>query len=325
MGQSSSRNYTYQQYFNAIQTSGNNNSLNSVDLNSLDPYEVLSVPKNFTWEELKNGYRKAALLTHPDKNGGNDRVFNYVTKCFETLAIEFKKRDADKPHHMLKEQSKNFFLDQQNSIPHPSEVFNRDVPFEERFNKTFDICKVNNEEMDFGYGSIMDKSSKNREELSINNIFNRDNVDNSTFNDIFKKNVAPPSKELIKFKEPEPLQLAKNIQYTELGGKKPDDYSCSVEQAKNGLNYTDYMKAYNGQRLVNEDDIINRKEFKNVEEYENYRDKKIKKKLSSKELQMQQLKKEREEKEENERLNRLKLYDENITRMHDKANRLLIK
>jgi hypothetical protein len=40
---------------------------------------------------------------------------------------------------------------------------------------------------------------------------------------------------------------------------------------------------------------------------------------------MQQLKKEREEKEENERLNRLKLYDENITRMHDKANRLLIK
>lgn len=325
MGQSGSRHYTYQQYYNAMQQSGNNVNLDRVDLNSLDPYEVLNVPKNFTWEELKAGYRKTALMTHPDKNGGDDRVFNLVTKCFEILAIEFKRRDADKPHHMLKEQSKNFFLDKQNSMPHPSEVFDRDAPFEEKFNKTFDICKVNDDEMDFGYGNIMEKSSKNREDISIQNIFNRDKVDNSTFNDMFKKNVAPPSKELIKYKEPEPLQLAKNIQYTELGGKKPDDYSSSVEQSGKNLNYTDYMRAYSGQRLVNEEDIKDRKEFKNVEEYENYRDKKIKKKLSNKELQFQQLKKEKDERDEQERLGRLKQYDEKINIMHEKANRLLIK
>ena len=116
----------------------------------------------------------------------------------------------------------------------------------------------------------------------------------------------------------------KTIQYTELGGKKPDDYSSSVEQqSKNSLSYTDYMKAYSNTRLVNEDDINLRKEFKNVEDYEKFRDKKIKKKLSPKELQMQELKRQQEEKEESERLMRLKLYDDNASKMHDKARRLL--
>lgn len=324
MGQGGSRNYTYQQYYNAMKQNGKVN-LNNIDLNTLDPYEVLSVPKNFTWDQLKDSYRKTALMTHPDKNGGDDEVFNLVTNCFKHLAYEFKKRDADKPHHLLKEQSKNFFLDQNNSLPHPSEIYSSDKtePFERKFNKAFDACKVNNEEFDFGYGSIMEQSSKSREDISIQNIFSNSKVDSSTFNDIFKKNVGV-SKDIVKYKEPEALQLAKTIQYTELGGKKPDDYSSSVEQqSKNSLSYTDYMKAYSNTRLVNEDDINLRKEFKNVEDYEKFRDKKIKKKLSPKELQMQELKRQQEEKEESERLMRLKLYDDNASKMHDKARRLL--
>lgn len=324
MGQSGSRHYSYQQYYDAMQKSGNIN-LNGVKLDELDPYEVLSVRKDFTWDELKNAFRKTALLTHPDKNGGDRRVFNLVTKCFEILAQDFKRRDSDRPHHILKEDFKSYNTGMQNTMRHPSEAFDRDTSFEEKFNKTFDQCRIVDDEMSFGYGDIMAKSSKNREEISINNIFNRDNVDSSTFNDIFKQNVEAPKNEVIKYKEPEALQLAKSIQYTELGGKRPDDYSSSVEKPKNSLNYTDYMKAYSGTRLVNEDLINNRKEFKNVEEYEHYREKKSKKKLSEKELQYQQIKKEKEENEEQERLNRLKITDENIGKMHDKANRLMLR
>jgi curved DNA-binding protein CbpA len=325
MGQSGSRQYSYQQYYSAMQKKGNVN-LNGIDLTTLDPYEVLNVNKNFTWEELKDAYRRTALMTHPDKEGGNEKIFNIVTKCFEFLAKEYKKRDADKPHYMLKEQSKNFFLDQKNSMPHPSEIYGKrdnSEPFEKRFNKTFNLCRVENEEMDFGYGDFMDKSSKSREDISINNIFNGNKVDASSFNEAFKRNVAP-SKEIIKYKEPEPLQLAKSIQYTELGGKRPDDYSSSVEQqSKNGLTYTDYMKAYSNTRLVDEDMIKSKKEFKSVEEYENYRDKRIKKKLSPKELQMQEIKRAQSEKEEEDRLARLRAYDDHISMMHDKATRLL--
>ena len=327
MGQSSSRQYSYQQYYTAMQKSGNIN-IQNIDFDNLDPYEVLNVSKKFTWDELKESYRKMALITHPDKQGGNEIIFNYVTECFKKLAIIYKNRDADKPHDVLKEQSKNFFQNQiNNTMPHPSEIFgntrDESEPFHKKFNKNFETCKIQDENIDFGYSSMMDKSTDKRDDISIKNIFKNNKVDSGTFNEIFNKSV-PVSKEITKYKEPEALQLVKNMQYTELGGQKTDDYSSSIEQ-KSNLAYTDYMKAYSGQRLVNENDIKNRKEFKNIEQYEKYRDTKMKKTLSEKERNQIELLKNIEEKKEFERLERLKLKDIEIQKMHEKASRLFLK
>jgi DnaJ-class molecular chaperone len=66
MGNSSTRQYTYHQYYNAIKNNPNFD-FSSINYDLLDPYEVLEVPKNFTWEELKNAYNYTALITHPDK------------------------------------------------------------------------------------------------------------------------------------------------------------------------------------------------------------------------------------------------------------------
>lgn len=327
MGQSSSRHYTYQQYYNAMKQNGEIKT-NNIDFNTLNPYEVLNISKNFTWDELKESYRKTALLTHPDKEGGNKVIFNFVTECFKKLALEFKNREQDKPHHVLKEQSNKYFEHQlNNTLPHPSEIYGdrggTDEPFQKKFNKTFEMCKIYDDEKDFGYGNIMDASSDKRDDISINNIFKKGKVDNSTFNDIFNKNV-PVSKEIIKYKEPEAMQLVKNMQYTELGGQKPDDYSSSVEQ-KSNLAYTDYMKAYNGSRLVDPDEIKNVKQFKNVEEYEKFSQARVKKGLSEKERKKIELIKQEEEKREFERLERLKLKDLEIQKAHEKASRLFIK
>ena len=327
MWQKNSRQYSYYQYYDAMRKTGNFN-IDNIDFDNLDPYEVLNVSKNFTWDELKESYRKMALITHPDKPGGNEVIFNFVTECFKRLALVYKNRDEDKPHNILKEQSKNFFERQiNNTLPHPSEIFgndrDRDEPFQKKFNKNFELCKVQDDNESFGYGSIMDKSTDKRDDISIDNIFKNKKVDSSTFNETFNKNV-PVSKEVIKYKEPEALQLVKNMQYTELGGQKTDDYSSSVEQ-KSNLAYTDYMKAYNGQRLVDESEIKNRREFKNVEQYEKYRDTKMKKSLSEKERNRIDLLKKEEEKKEFERLERLKLKDIEIQKMHDKATRLFIK
>lgn len=35
---------------------------------SIDPYEVLSIPKDATEDEIKKAYRKAALRHHPGKS-----------------------------------------------------------------------------------------------------------------------------------------------------------------------------------------------------------------------------------------------------------------
>lgn len=324
MGQSNSRSYNYHQYYNAIKND-KNFDFSVINYEELDPYEVLNVDKKFTWEELKDSYKNTALITHPDKKGGNKIVFDFVTECFRKLAIEYKYRQQDKQHHELKKNSMDYYSDDKNKIPHPSDYLNESSGnFNEKFNKTFNMCRLQDEEHDFGYGELMDKSSGVREDINIEKLVDS-KFNTKSFNDIFNKHI-PIEKKLTKYAEPQALQLAKSIQFSEIGGKKPDDYSSSVETAtRNNLVYTDYMKAYSNTRLVDPDMINNHKEFKSVEEYEKYRNSKIKKNLTDKEKRIIELKKQQEEQEEYKRLERVKLRDLEIQRNHEKANKFLIK
>jgi len=338
MGAKSSRQYTYQQYYEAMKKSGQaaNIDLKNINMENIDPYEVFNISKNFTWNELKETYRKLAISTHPDKQGGNKDIFNIVTYCFEKLALEYKKRESELSHMELKKQSSEFF-DKivSNKMPHPSIVNmngregreGRDGDaelFSQKFNRNFEKCKVYDDEMEFGYGKNMDESSKVREDIKIDKVIKKNKIDNKSFNDIFNSKV-PINKQLVKYREPEPLLLAKSLQFTELGNKRPDDYSSSSVKKTNSLSYSDYMKAHEGTRLVDTSIIKDMKEFKNVEEYEVYRDSKVKVELSAKELKQQELKKLREEKEEQMRLERLNKYDRNIELSYEKANRLFIR
>ena len=66
MGANSSRQYTYQQYYNAAQKSGviEDIDFKDIDIDSINPYEVLNASKNFTWNELNESYRKLAINAH---------------------------------------------------------------------------------------------------------------------------------------------------------------------------------------------------------------------------------------------------------------------
>jgi curved DNA-binding protein CbpA len=327
MGANSSRQYTYQQYYNAAQKSGviNDIDFKNIDIESINPYEVLNVSKNFTWDELKISYRKLAINTHPDKQGGNKDLFNIITHCFKKLADELKTREEDKNFFDLKQQSNDYFHKMTNeATPHPSDVLKPNEKFTNtKFNKNFEKCKLYDEEIEFGYGSKMEESTKKREDINIEKLIKKNKIDNESFNEIFNKNV-PVNKELIKYREPEPLILAKSLQYTELGGKRPDDYSSSIEKT-NTLAYTDYMRAHDGTRLVDPRLMKNVKEFKSVDEYEAYRDDKSKKILSAKELKKEELKALKEKKEEEERLERLRIYDKKIEKSYEKASQLFLR
>lgn len=328
MGANSSRQYTYQQYYNAAQKSGTIDEIDfkDIDIDSINPYEVLNVSKNFTWNELKEAYRKLAINTHPDKQGGNKDLFNIITICFKKLGDELKMREDDKGHSDLKKQSNDFFHKMTNNEQaHPSEVLTpSDIKMTPtKFNKNFEKCKLYDEEIEFGYGSKMDLSTKVREDINIEKLTKKNKIDNETFNNLFNKNV-PVNKALIKYREPEPLILAKSLQFTELGAKRPDDYSSSMEKTSS-LAYTDYMRAHDGTRLVDPSLMKNVKEFKSVDEYEAYRENKAKKVLSARELKAEELKRIKETKAEEERLDRLKVYDKKIEKSYEKASQLFLR
>jgi curved DNA-binding protein CbpA len=322
----STRQYTYQQYYKAVIKKNKDYNFSNINLELLDPYEVLEIPKNFTFEQLKTAYKTTALLTHPDKQGGNKLIFEFVTECFKLLAEEYKARNSNKTFMELKKQAKDYYSGE-NTSSEPIEGISGDN-FNEKFNKKFDMCRVEDEENDFGYGDIMTESSNNREDLSeINkNLFSSKKFDNQSFNSIFMKNIPAPAKnEIIKYKDPEPLVLAKSINYTEIGGKKPDDYSSSVEKSgKNNLIYSDYKIAHSNTRLVDEESC-SLKNFKNVEEYQLYRNSKFNKALTEKEKKYFEMKKQKEENEEYERLERIKQTDAKIRMNNEKASRLFLK
>ncbi len=323
MGNSTSRQYTYHQYYNVIK---NDKSFDfrKINYDLLDPYEVLEVRKNYTWEELKDAYKYTALITHPDKPGGNEIVFNFVTECFKKLAYEYKARQSDKTFIDLKKQVEEYYSNEEQTRQPVAPIGKEN--FNEKFNRTFEMCRLDNEEVDFGYGDLMEQSSNKREDFSQENLFKSQKFSNQSFNSIFNKHVPAPTKEFVKYKEPEPMVLAKKLDYTEIGGKRPDDYSSSVEkQSKNSLVYTDYKKAYSNTRLVNEEALKKQKEFTTIDEYQAYRDTKMKKGLTEKEKRLLEKKKLQEEKEEQERLERVQQENLRIKLNNDRASRLFLK
>lgn len=315
MGNQTSRTTNYHQYYEALKRSyGGKVPTLHLDDQSMDPYQVLGVPKEFTWDELKNAYRETAKLVHPDK-GGSEQLFQLVTECFRKLAYEYKMKIGHRPHHELKQDAQQYYADR----PAATRAIDMESgDFNERFNRMFQEHKLEDEEDARGYAHMMAESSVVRDDINIPRAMKK--FQSTKFNEMFDKKV-PISKEVVVYRDPEPLNLARALQFTELGGKT-DDYSSAMEKGERGLQYTDYMKAHTTTRLV-DPKVATRKEYKNIEEYEAARARAVGKPKTAEEERRIEAMKHREERAEAERLRRLKERDEAVRKHHESLNRLM--
>lgn len=318
---------TYDQYYEFLK-SQNGGTVAGMDMgfttyDGIDPYEVLGVRKKFSWEELKNAYRKKAALVHPDK-GGSEQLFNLITDCFRKLANEYKMNLETKSHYDLKKESQDFY--NKNAPPPVATRKGRggkdeDDEFFKKFNRMFEENKLE-DEGDVGYGHVMEKSTGKRDDIEIPKLLNKFNKDK--FNKQFDKHV-PLTKDVVVYKEPQPLTLAKTMAYTELGGKT-DDFSSSVEQSeKRSLHYTDYMKAHTTSRLVDPRAVATRKEYRNVEEYEADRTRAVDRAATEDERRWMEERDENEKQIEYDRIERLKQRDAAIASHYERVNGLLMR
>jgi curved DNA-binding protein CbpA len=242
-------------------------SSNSFD-KSINPYKLLNVPENYNLEMLKSAYKKVAFKAHPDK-GGSEYLFNLVTECYKHLAKELKKKENDKLHFELKQESQN---EKCNNISTRSkkpsslqDIFYSGSTFDQqKFNRFFDDNKFKEEVLDAGYQEWM---SKNK--IKTTPHFKGGGV--SQFNEHFEKNVKPAKdqKGVIKWQEPQPLVASNKLFFSELGKETIDDFSGDNRTIKE-LNYMDYKVAHTTSRII-DPSTVKRHNFTNIQELEKAR------------------------------------------------------
>ena len=251
---------------------------------NLDPYKVLRLRNKFSLDELKTNYKILAKYLHPDK-GGDVKMFQTLTYCFKKCYNDYEIRKNDRQYHELKQSSQNYMKQQEsdqmkNKYINPknsNQNFNKHQNFNknddnnnfksEQFNEIFDKYKLS-DETDNGYGDWMEKSDRRKdgETIDIKKTIRDYSVDR--FNSHFDKNVTAPSHELVEYKEPEPLELAQNIKFSELGENKGD---FSNDNMNNNLHFTDYKKAHSTSKLVDTRYVKKRKDYKSINDIESAR------------------------------------------------------
>ncbi len=277
----------------------------------VDPYKMLGVPKNFTPDQLRNAFKKMALVMHPDKQGGNDYMFKMLTACYKHLVKEYNKRIHDKQFNELKTESQKFKQDYV-PIDDPKKAFNIN-----KFNKIFEENQLPDAHKDTGYVDWLKTGDNDKTPSKLKGKFTL-----TAFNQQFEKNVPEASKHLIKYKEPEPMFAGKKIQYTELGVDKVDDFSAD-NLSKKQLNYMDLKIAHTTSRIVDPKTVSERKLYKSINDIEADRAN-VQYHMSDKELEAYQKRKKLEELHEKQRLNNLSAYDQRAYSQFEKVNKLML-
>ncbi len=250
-----------------------------------DPYKILCLDHNFTLDQLRSNYKRLALQLHPDKCRldveTSTNIFQILTRAYKSLLQEYEtKRVADKTFNELKAPYST------PSSHHPPKYTPEQGFNASKFNAFFSTHRIKLPE-DEGYGAWMASSN------------------DDTFN-------AAKRRDMIKYNQPEPVNIVKSIAFLELGVDRIDDFSKppSSTDRRSALQFTDYRIAHTTSNLVDGSQVKQRRTYRNVRELEAQRAKEVRLKMTAKEAQIHAAALRRQDDIEEQRLHTLRRFDE---------------
>jgi len=285
----------------------------SIDMNTLDPFRILE-KKNYTLPELRQKYKKLAIIHHPDKGGSSD-TFNILMTSYEYIGDIIERLKADKTHTELKNDYQTASKKETPKTNTQLSEFCKKDNFDlNKFNHIYEQTKFKTN-VDDGYGNIMTDSSKERDDIEIQNTIGT--YKKQTFQRQFENTKKQTlGNQVMKYTPPEALEPS-YTNYTILGEENISDFSGK----RGGIEYTDYKKAYQNGFLINTDQV-GYKTYRSIEELEEDRGD-----IDMNEEQRRAVEKKEEfiKKKEWNRQNRIKEYDANVEKQYNKINKLMLR
>lgn len=282
----------------------------NLEEDSIDAYKVLEIPKNTTLNQARQAFKIKARIYHPDKFNGNDTQFKIIVKAFTKIVEEFKKKEADKQFNVLRNESRRDIERQQNEskknrINMDGRNFNKKL-----FNKVFDDNRMYSPN-DEGYGKWAQETEFETDKIEKKNT----NFTLNSFNNNFQNHKAKKNnkQQIIKFQQPQALSSCK-VNYQELGQGNVEDFSDK--------NYTDYKKAHTETTLI-DIDSVNHREYRNVDELQKERGKKMF--LTKEENEQIQMNEMLEKQRDAERKQRLENQDNIAFKQFQKVNQIFLR
>ena len=277
-----------------------------VQISKDDMLKMFGLSRGYTHDELKRAYKRLVIAHHPDKTLDirSTPTFQLITSCFKALYNDLMIRTQQKEFMELKgefEKNKDKFK-YTDTLKRETEAKVRDGASRGTSNGKFNL-KLFNElfaksKIKDAYDDGYDKWQKDERSMKERN--------NNT---------------IVKYVEPKPIvsSLGK-AQFYELGAGTVKDFS--TENVLGGFAFTDLRLAHTTERLINEDQVKKRKEYRNVEQLERDRAN-MPVEMSEEELKKYMKNKLRQEELEKQRMYRLSSLDNKISKMYEQ-NHLLI-
>lgn len=238
--------------------------MDSVDLN-IDNYtlndilNLFKIPIDFNENDLKKA-KKIVLMTHPDKSKLHADYFRFYTKAYKMIYSiwEFKNKTKNDNRTNINYQNNDMYFDSDKKEILNNYLKQLDMNKTEKFNKWFNkYFEKNMVKSEHGYGDWF----QSEEDI--------DEFKNLSKTELAEEIEKKKQKMRALILHNDISELSSNCYGTELTNDIPDCYSSDLFS---NLKFEDLRKAHTETIVpVTIDDYNNKKKFKNINEFNSYR------------------------------------------------------